>query len=110
MIVKILDTNSGISKWINKSFSFSWWSTGNGSCDCNRSLFHSNIDNGDLCLGCVRFLIIDYKLEVGEILHKENKITNLEELNDQYSEDMIKLAKKHFIRKQKLQKLNENQK
>jgi hypothetical protein len=100
MRVKILDIETGITQWIGKNildedFTFWWWSEGNGSCDCNRALLHSNIDL--LVCEATRFIIVDFETteDKDENLNVD-PLDTIEDLNDGYSKECITLAKEYY--------------
>ena len=56
--VTLLDTLTGERLPMAPGGTAFWWSEGNGSCDCNRSLFMGIDLGGDVCHGNNRFLIV----------------------------------------------------
>lgn len=100
MIVKILDTNTNETFESSLGDTIEWWSTGNGSCDCNR-VPNENIEkelnkefckrnniefiedeDPGLCFGAERFLIIDI-VDSGEEKIK-SKVSVIKEMNKDY--------------------------
>lgn len=70
LTVTVKDSVTGEQRTLPTLFDATWWSEGNGSCDCNRhGLFfpeHPRAEPPDgllvfesYCLGCVRYLIVD---------------------------------------------------
>lgn len=80
MTVIILDTLTG-EKFEDPEFDWDiyWWCEGNGSCDCNRMIMcYGYEDHDTTCLGCNRFLIVDFMgdpegLERRELLQLMNQ-------------------------------------
>lgn len=62
--VTLLDTVT-MQRVVRDDWTHWWWSEGNGSCDCNRSIaFDVEDPNEDengcsFCMGCKRFLIVE---------------------------------------------------
>lgn len=59
----IVDTETGIIKETKDDKRFSkcddlYWTSGNGSCDCNRAILFGNGEDGHECLGSKRYVII----------------------------------------------------
>lgn len=83
--VTILDTKTGKTSEHEGSDEY-WWSEGNGSCDCNRSIFHLGSAAADklgphgVCLGSKRFLIV--KAEGASIPAAD--------FNDNYSNELVR--------------------
>ncbi len=70
MYPTLLDTKTGETVIADKYLwdrDFFWWSEGNGSCDCNRSIAMKNGSREELtekfgdgmCVGCHRIIVID---------------------------------------------------
>ena len=104
MKVTLLDTKTGevrdCSSWLN--FDASWWSEGNGSCDCNRAIAfdRGEEDYGEeqrlllrleegVCLGSLRWLIVG----VSGDLHGQTEAEVLAEVNERYFPKPILLTK-----------------
>lgn len=83
--VKLLDTQTGESKWLLDEWNPDWWIDGNGSCDCNRELFMGQDSGGDdengvgCCLGSKRYLIIECS----------DPTISLRDLNQDYPEYLL---------------------
>lgn len=77
--VTILDTKTG-ERLQNDKWSAYWWAMGNGSCDCNRSIFMGHSEaGGGICKECKRYLIV--KADSDEY--------SLREFNDDYPQDLV---------------------
>lgn len=87
MRVVILDTVTGIKTEVKQHFDHTYWTDGNGSCDCNRRLLCGVQPEATshACEGCCRFLIV----EVVE-LEDNDPICTLDELNRDYMHDLKK--------------------
>ena len=70
MKVTLLDTKTGERRDCHDDYCVSWWTDGNGSCDCNRALAFGGpcllqkqrIALGlpqDVCIGARRWLVVD---------------------------------------------------
>ena len=75
MIPTFLDLKTGkIAK--GDDMSFFWWSEGNGSCDCNRSVCfegaHEELEalHSGVCYGCERFVAIDVEGDLNSYDHE----------------------------------------
>lgn len=85
--VKILDIRTG-NTLVDDRFSHYWWYEGNGSCDCNRSLFmkQAGIDvppyeeYEGICSGCRYFLIVE----------APTTCYSLREFNEGYPEELLR--------------------
>lgn len=75
----ILDTVTGMELPIDTPFDAWWWEAGNGSCDCNRAVHFVDDDEGCICLGARRYLIIE----------SDFPGTTLRELNADYPEELL---------------------
>ena len=68
--VTILDTVTWEER-TSASYSFYWWSEGNGSCDCNRELLFGYDTSEGYCLGCHRYLIV--ATSTGDLMELNNE-------------------------------------
>jgi len=59
-----------------------WWVEGNGSCDCNRELLCGEDSGGDTCLGSKRYIILS-----------NSRGYSFDEMNEQYPEELLKIAR-----------------
>ena len=92
MKVKLIDTETDKTCIVDERseedgsplFDAYWWSEGNGSCDCNRSIYCGvdDLDDPDygICRGGKRFLIIE----------ADTDEYTLAELNNEYPEELLK--------------------
>lgn len=55
---------------------FTWWSEGNGSCDCNRQYAFGRDDGNGFCLGNKRYIAVDVDGDL-EGMEKQNVIFEL---------------------------------
>lgn len=58
--VEVLDTVTGERKWSDVYFNETWWTEGNGACDCNRELVFDR-EKGEetyFCSGANRYLVV----------------------------------------------------
>ena len=110
MIVKLLQISTGKEKWIttnHAAFTYYFWSAGNGSCDCNRSVFFDGIKLPTNCLGHRNFLIVDWKTTVEQkdgvniICDKNNYL----KLNRDYDKNIVEKYYINFIKNQRYNKL-----
>lgn len=84
MKATVLDTKTGktaISEGIR-----SWdWAEGNWSCDCNRQYLFGIEDNGGVCLGGKRYIVIKADFDM-----PEDYEYSLLELNSYYPAELLK--------------------
>jgi hypothetical protein len=89
MQVTLLDTKTGERRKSCDYFNAYWWSTGNGSCDCNRRTVFDHDADDDHCCGCERYLVVDASGDL-EGLTLEEFIC---EANQDYPPELIAAAK-----------------
>lgn len=93
LVVKILDTKTEKTHESDVGYTFSWWSEGNGSCDCNRVPTEEieqelNKEFGeDVCYGNHRFIIVDILKEGCESI--SNKSELIMKMNNGYPLELL---------------------
>lgn len=89
MIAIVLDITTGDMMTFEGIHSYEW-AEGDWSCDCNRGLESEDSETCGTCLGCHRFLVVHFKMEPGGYEY------SLEELNEDYPEELLQRALETF--------------